>query len=534
MSVRLKIALTIFLTGLLTAVGVIATVLFAFQRFDHESTYYRADAFLQRVVTLHPGMFDMQERFPQEFTEFLRNLVLFEPDTQLYLLDSQGAVLASTGEVVLPQGFKVALGPVMEAIGTTPMPYVLGDDPERLDASAVIAARSLRRAVIRNEAAVPGYLYLVSHKRTLPEGRLAALQSTFAQPALVLILAVVALSTLLAAWVTAAVTRPLARLTAVVSRVTRDGLERVGAATSDVGADASEASDALLALDATSARDEFGQLSHGIRAMLATLRTQWGTLRRLDHFRREGVSNLSHDLRSPLTATAACLETLENRWAGDEARAADRQLLEVARRNTHNAARLVQSLGDLAQLDEPEFKLRSEVMDVSELLDDVALRFTERAARQEVQIVSTGHVIGAPTGAPASRQAAASAEPAGVPRAAVDVELFERAIANLLDNALKFCPPAATITLAAVASGDEVQVTVSDTGPGIVAADMQHLFNRFYQSRQTVAPATGEGGKGLGLAIVKRIVELHGGQVAVESVPGAGTRVMLSLPRAPG
>jgi signal transduction histidine kinase len=176
----------------------------------------------------------------------------------------------------------------------------------------------------------------------------------------------------------------------------------------------------------------------------------------------------------------------------------------------------VQSLGDLAQLDEPEFKLRSEVMDVSELLDDVALRFTERAARQQVQIVSTGHVISAPT------------------RAAVDVELFERAIANLLDNALKFCPPAATITLAAVASGDEVQVTVSDTGPGIVAADMQHLFNRFYQSRQTVAPATGEGGKGLGLAIVKRIVELHGGQVAVESVSGAGTRVMLSLPRAAG
>ena len=507
MSVRLKIALTIFLAGLLTAAGVVATVLFAFQRFDHESSYYRADAFLQRVVTLHPDMFALRERFPQEFTEFLRSLVLFEPDSQLYLLDSQGTVLASTGEVVLPKGFKVALGPVMEAIGDTPMPYVLGDDPERMDASAVIAARPLRRAVIRNEVEVPGYLYLVCHKRILPEGRLAALRSTFAQPALVMVLAVVALGTLLAAWVTAAVTRPLARLTAVVSRVTRDGLDKIGAATSPADADA---------LDATSVRDEFGQLSNGIRAMLAALRAQWSTLRRLDHFRREGVSNLSHDLRSPLTATAACLETLENRWAGDEAREADRQLLEVARRNTHNAARLVRSLGDLAQLDEPEFKLRGEVMDVSELLDDVALRFTERAARQGLRIVSTAH---------------ASHAPAGAPRAAVDVELFERAIANLIDNALKFCPPAATITLATLASGDEVQVTVSDTGPGIAVADLPHLFNRFYQSRQTVAPATGEGGKGLGLAIVKRIIELHGGQVAVDSAPGAGTRVLLSLPR---
>ena len=513
MSVRLKIALTIFLTGLLTAVGVVITVLLAFQRFEHESTYYRADMFLQRVVTLHPDILAMQERFPQEFTGFLRNLVLFEPDTQLYLLGSDGTVLASTGDVQLPPGFKVTLGPVMEAIGTTPMPYVLGDDPERMDSSAVIAARPLRRAVIRNESSAAGYLYLVGHKANLPEGRWAVLKNTLAQPSLVLILAVVALSTLLAAWVTAAVTRPLARLTALVSAVTQGGLEKTAAQAASVPN-----------LAVSDSRDEFGQLGTGIAAMLATLRKQWSTLRQLDHFRREGVSNLSHDLRSPLTATAACLETLENRWAGDNARAADRQLLEVARRNTHNAARLVQSLGDLAQLDEPAFKLRREVMDVAELLGDVALRFTERAARQGVLIV--GGADGGVDGGASTKGLS--------PLAAVDVELLERAIANLVDNALKFCPAGATITLNAVATGDEVQVSVSDTGPGIPAADLPHLFDRFYQSRQSVAPATGEGGKGLGLAIVKRIVELHGGQVDVTSLAGAGTRVRFMLPRARG
>ena len=517
MSVRLKIALTIFLTGLLTAVGVVVTVLLAFQRFEHESTYYRADMFLQRVVTLHPDILAMQERFPQEFTGFLRNLVLFEPDTQLYLLASDGTVLASTGEVQLPPGFKVTLGPVMEAIGSTPMPYVLGDDPERMDGSAVIAARPLRRAVIRNESSVAGYLYLVSHKANLPEGRWAVLKNTLAQPSLVLILAVVALSTLLAAWVTAAVTRPLARLTALVSAVTQGGLEKTAA-------QAASAPDIAV----SDSRDEFGQLGAGITTMLTALRKQWATLRQLDHFRREGVSNLSHDLRSPLTATAACLETLDNRWAGDAARAADRQLLEVARRNTHNAARLVQSLGDLAQLDEPAFKLRREVMDVAELLGDVALRFTERAARQGVLIIGgvDGSVDGAVEGG--------TPTPGLAPLAAVDVELFERAIANLVDNALKFCPAGATLTLNAVATGDEVQVSVSDTGPGIPAADLPHLFDRFYQSRQSVAPATGEGGKGLGLAIVKRIVELHGGQVDVTSLAGAGTRVRFMLPRARG
>jgi len=115
--------------------------------------------------------------------------------------------------------------------------------------------------------------------------------------------------------------------------------------------------------------------------------------------------------------------------------------------------------------------------------------------------------------------------------AEVDVELFERAIANLIDNALKFCASGGVrITLDADTSGPLARVVVSDTGPGIPAADLPHLFDRFYQSRQSVAPATGEGGKGLGLAIVKRIAELHGGDVTVDSAAGRGTRVTLRWP----
>src|SRR5207249_8904172 len=112
MSVRLKIAITIFVTGALTALGVIATVLFAFQRFEHETTYHRANAFLGRVVAMYGDIFELHERHPDEFTGFLRNLVLFEPDTQLYLLDARGTVLSFTGEARLPPGFKVALAPV--------------------------------------------------------------------------------------------------------------------------------------------------------------------------------------------------------------------------------------------------------------------------------------------------------------------------------------------------------------------------------------------------------------------------------------
>ena len=504
MTVRFKIALTIFVTGALTALGVAAMVLFAFQRFEHESNYYRANGFLARVVQAHGSdLFDLHQRQPEEFVEFLRNLVLYEPDSQLYLLDAQGTVLASSGRAKLAPGFKVALAPVQQAAGSEPMPYVMGDDPEHMNADAVIAARALRRAVIRNDEGVAGYLYLVCQKPALPEGRIEALRSSFTLPLLGLIVALVALTTALAAWIIGVVTRPLRRLSQAVAAVAREGL--------DAGAPGTLPGSLPGRWPEAEAKDEFGQLSQGFRSMLDALRRQWEALRRLDHFRREGVSNLSHDLRSPLTATAACLETLDARFANDAARTDDRQLLEVALRNTRNAARLVQSLGDLAQLDEPQFALKRERLDVGELLGDIALRFEPRAAAQGVML---------------------ALEPAGdAPTvASLDIELFERAVANLVDNALKFCAAGSASRWARGATAMPCRCSVADTGAGIAEAELPHLFDRFYQARQSVAPATGEGGKGLGLAIVKRIAELHGGSVAVQSQPGQGTTVTLSLP----
>ena len=503
MSVRLKLALTIFATGIVTALLVIVTVVYAFQRFEHETAYRRGSAFLQRVVANYDTLFELYDRRPDEFHGWLRNMVLFEPDTQIYLLDTRGTVLASSG-MPLPPGFKVDLKPVLQAMGQKDAAYVMGDDPEHMDANAVIAVQAVHGASIRQGDPVMGYLYLVLHTQQLPEGRWDALRSSFARPVMWLIATVVAVTTLLAVLIIVSVTRPLRRLTGALAVISQRGLD-----------DGMGGAKALLP---PRTRDEFGQLTAAFEMMLDLCLRQWNELRRLDHFRREGVSNLSHDLRSPLTATVACLETLDGRWAAEPeaGRAEDRRLVEIALRNTRNAARLVQSLGDLAKLDEPEFKLRLEAMDAGELLDDICIRFAERAAHQGV-VLSAEHG-GGPNAVP--------------PFASVDVELFERAIANLVDNALKFCPGGARITLAATVEEGWVRVRVTDTGPGIPADDLPHLFDRFYQSRQSVAPATGEGGKGLGLAIVKRIAELHAGAVAVTSRLGQGTEVVLSVPRA--
>ena len=102
MSVRLRLALTLLITGVATALGVLAAVALAFERFEREGAYARADAFLGRVVALHDDLPAQQRRDPEAFTAFLRSLLLFEPDCQLYLLGLDGTVRSSTGSKTLP------------------------------------------------------------------------------------------------------------------------------------------------------------------------------------------------------------------------------------------------------------------------------------------------------------------------------------------------------------------------------------------------------------------------------------------------
>jgi len=489
--VRGKLALTIFATGLATALLVVASVVVAFERFERETAYQRARGFLARVTAQYDNLLELQQRHPADFNAWLANLVLFEPDSQLFLLDPEGRVLATSARMEIKPDARVAMGPVRESANTSSA-YVMGEDPQRMESDAVIAAQPLRRAQIHATDPVAGYLYIVCHPGgEVAASRWAAVRSSYGMPALVSVVAIVALMTALAVWLATSITRPLARLTRAVAAVSREGLE-AGAAQPDLPPAGS---------------DEFGQLASVFRQMLTRLREQWTALARLDQFRREAVSNLSHDLRSPLTATVACLETLQARGAGS----ADPALIEVALRNTRNAARLVQSLGDLARLDEPEFRLQPMTVDVGELLDDIVLRFAERARAGGVAL----HAV----------------PPESAATAWLDVELFERAIANLLDNALKFCRPGDRIDVSAQAAGEALHVTVADSGAGIAEAELPRLFDRFFQGRPVDASDDGGtpsvAGAGLGLAIVKRITELHGGDAEVHSTLGAGTRVTL-------
>ena len=109
----------------------------------------------------------------------------------------------------------------------------------------------------------------------------------------------------------------------------------------------------------------------------------------------------------------------------------------------------------------------------------------------------------------------------------------QEVIDNLLTNARKFTPEGGHVELTCFREADSAVIRVRDSGSGIPPDDLPHLFDRLYQSRSSVAPATSDEGKGLGLAIVKRIAELHGGSVEIDSREGHGTAVTIILPENP-
>jgi two-component system phosphate regulon sensor histidine kinase PhoR len=116
--------------------------------------------------------------------------------------------------------------------------------------------------------------------------------------------------------------------------------------------------------------------------------------------------------------------------------------------------------------------------------------------------------------------------PPGVPSVLADVDRARLVVTNLVHNAVKFTPPGGRITVAARASGDDVLLSVQDTGVGIPAEDLARIFERFYKGDR----ARSGGGTGLGLAIAKHIVQGHGGQIRAESVEGQGSTFYFTLP----
>lgn len=231
----------------------------------------------------------------------------------------------------------------------------------------------------------------------------------------------------------------------------------------------------------------------------------------LERMRRDFVANASHELRTPLSVIKGYVETLVDGHAtmSDEDRA---KFLATIQRHSDRLNAIIADLLTLSRLESATPGVNFEPIDLrtffTTLVDDTAQRPNARR-----------HAL-------ACRLDPALGEISG------NTEKLTQLFGNLLDNALKYCPPGANIVLEARAlpASGEIEVAVRDTGPGIPAADLPHIFERFYRVEK--GRSRGSGGTGLGLSIVKHIAQLHGGRVWAESEAGKGTAIIVRLPRA--
>ena len=254
----------------------------------------------------------------------------------------------------------------------------------------------------------------------------------------------------------------------------------------------------VIELLTTPLRDENGRVSGAV-----AVGHDVTAYRQLDRLRTNFVSDVSHELRTPLTAIKGFVETLQD-GAADDPAVRDRFLHTVAA-ETERLIRLTNDLLLLTRADAGRLDLRL----------------------APVNLVASAHRAVAQLGVEVEVEAEVEIE------VLADADRVHQVLVNLIDNAIKFTPAGGRVSVCFGHAGEMVSCTVADTGPGIPADEIPHLFERFYRGDRARARAEGESGAGLGLAIARAIVEAHTGRIWIESEPGQGTSVTFTLPPPP-
>ncbi|HHW55732.1 MAG: ATP-binding protein [bacterium] len=228
-------------------------------------------------------------------------------------------------------------------------------------------------------------------------------------------------------------------------------------------------------------------------------------LRRLEQMRLQFLSNVSHELRTPLTSIKGFAVTLADELPpGIPAQ----RYVEVIEKETDRLARLVDDLLTLSRMDALEVTMELVSLQPEKLITGCVTQLLPRAQRAGIELKTE------------IKQE--------LPRILCDPDRMKQVLINLLDNALKFTPRGGTVTVQAWADQEHLCLAVRDTGIGIPAQDLPHIFDRFY--RVDKARSRALGGTGLGLSIVKWLVEQHAGIITVASTPGEGTEFVIRLP----
>jgi len=412
-------------------------------------------------------------------------LMSINPNIELYLLDTEGKVVAYSAPPGKKISDRIPLEPVTRYIAGDEGLPIRGDDPRNPGSRKVFSA-----APIPLDGAPEGYLYIILSGEE-HDSVLDLLQTSYIAKLSIWVWA----SALLFLFVTGLL---------LFNYLTRRHRRLADAVESFRSSDFRRPIPLPVSRESGSG-DEIDRLGAVFSDMSQRIFDQISDLEQADQQRRELVSNISHDLRMPLAALQGHLETIllkQEKLTGDET-----QRIEQALKHAERLGRLISELMELSTLDSPKLKMKIEPFQLAELVQDIAQDLKPAASEKNIKL-------------------AVSQEE--VPLVRGDIGLIERAVGNLLANSISYTPEDGSIYVEMSRTDTGVLMSVSDDGRGISPDDLPHIFERFYRGKD--ARDKEKGGTGLGLAIARRIIQLHGGDIEVRSEQNEGSIFTFSLP----
>ena len=415
------------------------------------------------------------------FGDLMHDMMAVNRAIEVYLLDINGGVRYS---VVLDhdnpnaQPEKVNLRPIKEFISKKGQEYVLGDDPRNPDEQKVFSAAKF------NKNGHEGYIYIIlagEDYLNIKSGLLEGYTLKLGLGISLVTLLFVGILGLLSIWY---LTKNLREINFAAERFQEGDLKY------------------RIPDDSTTDLTGLAQTFNG---MADTILMDIDKIKSLEKLRTELIANISHDLRTPLAIIQGYIETLQMK---DDSLSEDERSDYLTKINSSGdrLAKLISQLFEYSKLEANQIEPNKEPFLISELANDVHRNYQVLAKKKNIELKLEMEEK--------------------VPLVFADISLVERAIQNLMDNALKFTPENGEVIVKIVPSKKDVEITIKDSGPGIAKENQQLVFERY---RQTKTGKEKEGA-GLGLAIVRKIMELHDASIRIFSKPNEGTSFSFSLP----
>ncbi|MDZ4823249.1 MAG: HAMP domain-containing sensor histidine kinase [Flavobacteriales bacterium] len=478
-SILLKLSFMLLTLMLLVGLAYVVITAYAARNYFLETTQ-RLNAQVAEHLVKEVPPFNNGVVNEEALGKIMHSMMAVNPALEVYLLDSAGTILSY---VVLDKKVKlksVDVQPVKKFIADSGQFFLEGDDPRNPGKKVVFSSAP----VVENNALL-GYVYIVLQSEEYENVTDALVGSYFLRVGTFSFGLTLVVAFALGLLLIFILTRSIRKIQSGV-KAFEDG--------------------EYQARIPVNGNDEMAQLAVSINSMADTILRNIEDLKQVDSLRRELIANVSHDLRSPMTVIHGFVETYlmkKDSLSQEE----QKQYLEAILFNSEKLRKLVADLFELSKLEAKQVVLHKEPFMMNELLSEMCTQFALLATQKEIKLESK--------------------IPQKMPPLLADLDLLSRALHNLFDNAMKYTQQNGLVKLIANVNGNNLEISLSNSGEGIREEELPHVFDRYYKATNS---GNAHQSTGLGLAIAQKIMHLHNGSIRVLSKPGVDTTFLLSIP----